>query len=131
MMIDGGTLFAIVFVGSTLLTAFFLVYWHILHFILCKKYDALLFKEPIFNPMELAIYSSWPLSLVRSMAYVLLIAAPDFFITKRRFKELAIDRSSMFLLTFFSKIFLLIVLLDILFVMFIILWSIETYLFYD
>ena len=130
-MIDSGTLFSIVFFGLLILTAFYIVLWHILHFILCKKYDDILFREPIFNRMELAIYNSWPLSLVRSMGYVLLLAAPNFYSAKRRFKGVTIDRSNIFLLTLFCRIFLIVLALIVLFILFIILWNIQTYIFYN
>ena len=51
--------------------------WQILHFILCPRYDKHLFKQPYFRPMEIAVLSSWPLSLFRSLAYILFVAAPS------------------------------------------------------
>lgn len=117
MMISEEIFFVVFFGGFLFLTAFFIVLWHILHFILSRKYDKILFKDPIFNQMELAIYSSWPLSLVRTMAYILLIAAPNFFITKRRFKEISIERSNVFLQVLLCRIFLLSLLLSLLFLL--------------
>lgn len=117
MMLDKEDFFVIFFGGFLISTAFFIVLWHILHFILCRKYDEILFKEPTFNQAELAIYNSWPLSLVRSMAYILLIASPDFFITKRRFKEVSIERSNISLQVLSCKIFLSSLLLSLFFLL--------------
>jgi len=105
------------FFGLLALTITLVTLLHILHFILCKKYDALLFKEPIFNQTELGVYSVWPFSLFRSTGYILLVGAPKFFVTKRRFKELTIERSNLFLLTFFCRLYLMVLVLDILFLL--------------
>ncbi len=128
MMIDPGILFAVIFLGALISTFSFIVYWHILHYFLCKEYDDLLFKEPIFNQTELAVYSAWPLSLVRSMGYALLVAMPRFYITKKRFKNLEIDRTNNYLLTLFCKGFLILCALDILFVLAMIIMGIFSYL---
>lgn len=98
--------FIIIFGGFVISGLVLIVLWHILHFILCNKFDELLFKEPIFNQMELAIYSSWPLSLVRSMGYILLIGAPGFFITKKRFKDVSITLSNSYILILLSRVLL-------------------------
>ncbi len=119
-MIDGGTFFIIMFGGSLILTAVILILWHILHLILCKKYDSLLFKEPHFRFNELAVYSSWPLSLFRSMGYILLIALPTL-ARKRRFKDVKIDFSNGFFIIAICRIFLLICILDIIFIVVIVL----------
>ena len=116
MMIDGSTLFIIIFGGSVILTVAFLLLWHVLHFILCRKYDDLLFKEPYFRITELAVYNAWPLSLFRSMGYALLLGVPSL-ATKRRFKNVVLDRSNDYFLVLFCKFFLLICLLNILFVL--------------
>ncbi len=126
MMIDGGTLFIIIFGGSVMLTVAFIVMWHILHFILCKKYDDLLFREPYFRVTELAVYSSWPLSLFRSMGYILLLSVPSL-ATKRRFKNVALDHSNDYFLVLLCKLFLLICVLDIFFVLGIVIGGIVSY----
>ena len=126
MMIDGGTLFIIIFGGSVILTVTFIVLWHMLHFILCKKYDDLLFREPYFRVTELAVYSAWPLSLFRSMGYILLLSVPSL-ATKRRFKNVALDRSNEFFLVIFCKLFLLVCVLDILFVLGVVIGGIVSY----
>ncbi len=114
-MIDSGTLFVILFVGGLLLAFSMVVLLHILHFILPKKYDALLFKEPIFNKTELTILRIWPYSLIRTTGYILLLTVPNFYITKKRFKDITIDRSNVFLLTLFSRLYLFIAILTVLF----------------
>ena len=63
------------------------VLWIVLHNILYKKLDNILFREPWFSRAELAMYSGWPLSLIKSMIYMFLILAPDYS-KKRRFKGL-------------------------------------------
>jgi len=130
-MFDRSTLALIVIVGLVVLFVAVYTLWHILHFILCKKYDDLLFKQPIFNPSELGIYSVWPFSLTRSMGYILLLAAPNFFITKRRFKDITIDRSNIFFLVLFSRIFLFLIFMFALFFLFMVLWSISDMIFLD
>jgi len=61
------------------------IYWNILHIYL-KKHDSILFKEPYFSVNELAVYSSWPLSLVKTTAYILLLTNSG--ISKKRFIKL-------------------------------------------
>ncbi len=77
--------------------------WIVLHNVLGPKLDHILFKEPYFRKSELANYVSWPLSLVKSVNYIYLIAAPGW-AKRKRFKELKeplpISRS----LTVFCKI---------------------------
>jgi hypothetical protein len=125
-MIDGGTLFVIVFGGMVILPFIMIVLWHMLHFILCKKYDDLLFREPYFRITELAVYSAWPLSLFRSMGYVLLLGAPSL-ATKRRFKNVVLDLSEEFFLVLACKILLLILVLSLLFVLAMIVMGIASY----
>ncbi|SRR5690606_11275336 len=59
--------------------------WIILHNILCPKLDHILFKEPYFKKSELVNYGDWPLSFLKSMNYVYLIAAPSL-AKRKRFK---------------------------------------------
>ena len=61
--------------------------WIILHNILGPKLDRILFKEPYFRKSELANYVEWPLSFVKSLNYIYLIAAPGW-AKRKRFKEL-------------------------------------------
>jgi len=61
------------------------IYWNILYIYL-KKYDPILFKEPYFSVNEIAVYSSWPLGLVKVAAYIFLITNSK--ISKKRFANL-------------------------------------------
>lgn len=61
--------------------------WIILHNILGPKLDRILFKEPYFKKSELVNYVSWPLSFVKSINYIYLIAAPGW-AKRKRFKGL-------------------------------------------
>lgn len=65
--------------------AYFL--WIILHKILGPKLDGILFREPYFQKAELINYQVWPLSLVKSINYIYLVAIPGW-AKKRRFKGL-------------------------------------------
>lgn len=125
-MIDGGTLFVIVFGGMVILPLITIFLWHILHFILCKKYDDLLFRQPYFRITELAVYSAWPLSLFRSMGYVLLLGVPSL-ATKRRFKNVVLDLSNDFFLVLVCKTFLIILVMSLLFVLAMIIMGIASY----
>lgn len=124
-MIDSGTFFVVLFFGVVLLTFSIVVFLHILHFILTKKYDAVLFKEPIFNKTELIIMRIWPYSLMRTLGYILLLAlSKNSRVAKKRFKGVEIDRSNVFLLTLFSRVFLFMLVLTLLFFLIMILWAI-------
>ena len=59
----------------------------ILHNILYRKFDHILFIQPYFTQTELALYAAWPLGLLRSMMYMTLILFPNH-ARKKRFKEL-------------------------------------------
>lgn len=61
--------------------------WAILHRILSWRLDSVLFRKPFFDQGELEKYRYFPLSLVKSINYVFLIAYPGW-ARKRRFKEL-------------------------------------------
>jgi len=94
-----------IFVGFFLCGTITILLWQLLHIILCKKYDELLFKEPYFRLTELSVYDAWPLSLFRSMGYIWLLAAPSL-AKKRRFKGVSIDYSNEFWLVQACRIFL-------------------------
>lgn len=59
--------------------------WLVLHRVLTKRLDPILFREPYFQRSELANYLVFPLSALRSFAYIYLIAAPHW-AKKKRFK---------------------------------------------
>lgn len=80
-----GIIFFTIMIASLILFFINAILWVTLHNILYKKLDALLFRKPWFSPAELVMYSSWPLSLIKSMLYMVLISFPNFS-KKRRFK---------------------------------------------
>lgn len=121
-MINSTNVFFGLFFGALAIAITIILLWHILHIILCKKYDELLFKQPYFRPTELAVYSSWPMSLFRSMSYILLIGTPSL-ATKRRFKGVRLELSDSFFLVLICRTFLFLVVLDILLVSTIIVWG--------
>jgi len=125
-MINNTNIFLILFVGSIVFTS--VVLWLILHPILCKKYDKILFREPYFRLnfglTELAVYRSWPLSLFRSMGYILLLGIPTL-AKKRRFKGVSIDTTNETFLMITCKIFLVLGSLGILFVLILIIWGLS------
>lgn len=61
--------------------------WAYLHKTMAKSLDKELFREPHFQPKELLNYRFFPLSLVKSLNYIFLIAIPRLAI-HRRFKTL-------------------------------------------
>ncbi len=73
-------------IGLILCISFFAYpLWVFLHHLLLKRLDHLLFIEPYFTKEERLNYLVWPLSYLKSMNYIGLIAVPR--IAKRkRFK---------------------------------------------
>lgn len=66
---------------------FFYGIWAYLHKTMAKNLDGEFFREPHFQPKELVNYQFFPLSLIKSMNYILLVAIPKLAIN-RRFKTL-------------------------------------------
>jgi len=124
IMINSANIFLVLFMGSIVLAFTTVVLWHILHLILCKKYDKILFREPYFRLTELTVYHSWPLSLLRSMGYILLLGVPTL-AKKRRFKGITLDTSKDFFIVLTCKIFLVLGSLGILFVLILIIWGLS------
>lgn len=58
-------------------------FWVVLHKILSRRLDSLLFREPFFNKSELINYRVFPLSALKSFAYIYLIAKPAWAKKKR------------------------------------------------
>jgi hypothetical protein len=58
--------------------------WAVLHKPLCQQLDKILFREPYFQKSELANYQFFPLSLLKSLNYIGLVAAPCL-LKKKRF----------------------------------------------
>lgn len=87
---DANTAFN-VFLGivaaALLIGAIFYPLWAILHKILPKKLDKILFRKPYFKEAELYNYQFFPLSLVKSINYIYLIAFPRW-AKRKRFKGL-------------------------------------------
>lgn len=73
----------------TVLAVGFMFYplWIILHHILSKRLDNILFREPYFQQSELKNYLHWPLSYIKSINYIYLIATPSL-AKRKRFKGL-------------------------------------------
>lgn len=59
-----------------------------LHISLCKAFDPLLFKEPYFKKQELGVFNTWPLSIIKSTSYMLLIVKPR--LVHKRFSTLTL-----------------------------------------
>jgi len=79
--------FSLVFL-ALFIFVFFFGFWAYLHKTMAKKLDGELFREPHFQPEELVNYQFFPLSLIKSINYIFLIAIPRLAIN-RRFKTLA------------------------------------------
>ncbi len=79
-------------IGASLIasTLFFIliltIFIHIMHLFLYRRFDPILFNNRWFTHAELNIYSLWPLSLIRSVIYMFLIAFPNLAIKTKRFK---------------------------------------------
>ena len=108
-----GDFFLIVFLGNVFISFALLLLWHILHYILCAKYDDVLFKEPYFRSTELVVYKTWPMSLFRTMGYIVYLAMPMFAI-KKRFKGVKPDTKQSMWLVAVCKFFILFLVLDVL-----------------
>ena len=65
-----------------------LILLHVLHKILPKVFDNIWFNKDHFNEAELAIYSSYPLNLVKTLAYICAISLPS--LVKKRFGDMSI-----------------------------------------
>ena len=75
---------AVVLTISALVLGFFLLlYVIIMHNILYKRLDPILFRAPWFSNAELAMFSSWPLSLIKAMHYMFLLSYPGRSLKKR------------------------------------------------
>lgn len=58
---------------------------HLLGYYLAKIYDYHFFKPPYFTHGEIAVYSAWPLSLIKYATYIIYTAYP-WTLHQRRFK---------------------------------------------
>ena len=60
-----------------------LIFLIAMHNILYRRLDPILFQEPWFSPAEIAMFSSWPLSLIKAGHYMFLITYPKRSLKKR------------------------------------------------
>lgn len=75
---------AVVLTISALVLGFFLLlYVIIMHNILYRRLDPILFHAPWFSNAELAMFSSWPLSLIKAVHYMFLLTYPSRSLKKR------------------------------------------------
>lgn len=83
-----GVIFFSIMISGLGLCVIYGILWIVLHNILYRKFDHILFIRPYFTQTELSLYAAWPLGLLRSMMYMTLILFPDH-ARKKRFKELS------------------------------------------
>ncbi len=102
------------------------VLWNILHVVLSWKYDDLLFKGPNFRRNELLLYTSWPISLLKSMVYMLLLSAPEI-LKKKRFKGLELDFGEEKILVLFYRLFFVLAGVGLFFIFILLLWGTLTF----
>jgi len=80
---------AVYLVASGFILGFIvLIFLIVMHNKLYPWLDPILFKEPWFNSAQLEMFSAWPLSFIKTVIYMFLIAYPDFIRKKKRFKNL-------------------------------------------
>jgi hypothetical protein len=91
--VNGNTMFEVFLVilaVSLVVAALAYLMWFALHRTLCPKLDPILFRAPYFSKSELTNYLYWPLSSLRSLNYVYLVAAPKM-ARRKRFKAFTQD----------------------------------------
>jgi len=88
---------------------------HLLHFTLPKRLDNTWFKAPFFSDAERAIYSSYPLSLFKTIAYTCAVGLPV--VVKKRFIDLSPASSLNILFKLASYLFFVLVLLGVIMVL--------------
>jgi len=86
--------FSMMFYGIPVL----IILTHFLHILLSKKYDNIWFNENFYSLGEIAVYSSYPFSLVRGISYISAVCLP--FIARKRY----FDLSPIYSLHWFLKI---------------------------
>ncbi len=119
--------FIVVFVGMTVPTLVAFILWNVMYLMLCRKYDALLFKSPYFRKNELLLYATWPLGLLKIVAYMLLLAVPEVS-KKKRFNSLDVDLSGDKVLVFLSRLFFVLAGMGVFFIFMLFLWGILTFI---
>lgn len=82
------TIGIIIFTSLLMLIPILLTYLISMHSSLCRQLDPLLFKEPWFKLAQLTMFDSWPLSLIKSINYMLLIGFPTLTLKTNKFHSL-------------------------------------------
>jgi len=78
-------LFLFLLLGIPGILLLLIIFQHVLGSILAKGYDPDYFKPPYFTDGEIAVYSSWPLCLLRYATYIIYSGFPKLLFL-RRFK---------------------------------------------
>jgi len=61
----------------------------VMHNILYRRLDPILFKEPWFNPQQLVMFNAWPLSFFKTINYLFLLTYPNYARKRnKKFKDL-------------------------------------------
>ncbi len=92
MSIDSPDLIFIIGAGGAgigiILLAILIPFLIIMHNLLYRRLDPILFQSPWFNEQQLVMFSAWPLSFIKTVIYMFLIAYPDYIRKKKRFNKL-------------------------------------------
>ncbi len=76
-----------------LLLTVLIIFINVMHLILTPRLDPILFNERWFTLAELGMYSVWPMSLIKSGAYMGLIGFPKRMLKTKRFKDYSLNLS--------------------------------------
>ncbi len=77
---------ALALMGSVFALGFILLLFLLaMHNLLSRRLDPILFREPWFNATQLVMFSSWPLSFIKTINYMFLIGYPDITLKVSRF----------------------------------------------
>ena len=74
---------AVLGISGLVLAFIVLLFLIVMHNILYRRLDPILFREPWFSSAEMAMFSSWPLSLIKASHYMFLIIYPKRSLKKR------------------------------------------------
>jgi len=88
-MVSSDTLFLVFLILGLVIFALSAIYypmWAVLHKMLSKRLDDTLLVEPYFNKSEIVNYQIFPLSMLKSLSYIYLIAAPSL-AKRKRFRD--------------------------------------------
>ncbi len=104
---------SIIVVLGLFFTVVLIVFVNIIHLILSPRLDPVLFNERWFTSAELAMFSAWPLSLIKTGIYMALVGFPKRMIKTKRFKGYDLKLSFKMPLIIVSRIYILLVLFNI------------------